>query len=143
MADRISIEHRSWNMSRVRGENTKPEKLLRSLLHRAGYRFRVNVRELPGKPDIVFRKYRTVIFVDGCFWHRHEGCKKASTPKTRRSFWQGKFRQTIERDQRQSKELKELGWHVLRVWECELEQAPSTVLERMIDQLKHNTQDPY
>jgi len=136
LSDKISTEHRSWNMSQVRGQNTKPEKLLRSLLHRSGYRFRLNVSGLPGKPDLVLRKYRTVIFVDGCFWHRHEGCKKASMPKTRQSFWSDKFQQTVERDHRQTVQLSEMGWNVIRIWECELEKSPDKTLQAFVDQMK-------
>ncbi|MCJ9430729.1 very short patch repair endonuclease [Kordiimonas marina] len=136
MADRLSKEHRSWNMSRVRCENTKPEKMLRSMLHRTGYRFRVNVAGIPGKPDIVLKKYRTVIFVDGCFWHRHEGCKKASMPKTRRSFWENKFQENIERDLRQTKQLQEHGWNVIRIWECELEKSPDLSLEAVVKKIQ-------
>ena len=136
VTDRISKAHRSWNMSRVRSENTKPEKLLRSMLHRAGFRFRINVRDLPGKPDIVLRKYRVVIFVDGCFWHRHDGCKKASMPSTRQSFWKEKFQKTVERDKRQAEQLEKSGWKVIRVWECELENNAEQSVERIARYLR-------
>ncbi|MBU0676720.1 MAG: very short patch repair endonuclease [Verrucomicrobia bacterium] len=94
MVDHLTPEKRSWNMSRIRGKNTKPELIVRSLLHRMGYRFTVNGplnKKLPGKPDIVLPKYRTVIFVHGCFWHRHRGCKGSTTPSTRREFWKEKL----------------------------------------------------
>ena len=100
MTDILSKERRSWNMSRIRGSDTKPELLVRSLLHRMGYRFRLHRKDLPGRPDIVLPKYRTVIFVHGCFWHRHKGCKYAYTPKSRTDFWQNKFQGTVERDKR-------------------------------------------
>ena len=119
MVDRITKEHRSWNMSRIRSKDTSPEKRVRSFLHRAGFRFRLHVKSLPGSPDIVLPKHRTAIFVHGCFWHRHPGCRFAYTPKTRTNFWQNKFKQNIERDQRKERLLLEAGWHVLTVWECE------------------------
>ena len=98
MADRLTKEHRSWNMSRIRGRDTGPERSLRSMLHRAGYRFRLHDKRLPGRPDIVLHKYKTAIFVNGCFWHRHAGCRNATTPSSRTDFWQKKFAETVERD---------------------------------------------
>jgi DNA mismatch endonuclease (patch repair protein) len=118
--DRISKDHRSWNMSRIRGRDTKPEKAVRSLLHRMGYRFRLHKRDLPGTPDIALPKYRTAIFVHGCFWHRHPSCKKAYTPKSRHEYWTAKFRSNVERDQAVRQELRSQGWHVVIVWECEI-----------------------
>lgn len=128
MADRISKEHRSWNMSRIKGSDTKPEKMLRSALHRAGFRFRLHDKRLPGKPDIVLKKYNAVIFVHGCFWHRHKGCDKAYTPKSNIDFWEEKFRRNIERDKQKSKELSEQGWEVLTIWECEIASDLSSVV---------------
>ena len=109
MADRISPEHRSWNMSRMRGKDTGPELCLRSLLHRAGFRYRLHDTTLPGKPDLVLPRYRTVIFVHGCYWHRHSGCKYATTPRTRTDFWLAKFQGTVERDRRAVEELRFRG----------------------------------
>jgi len=106
-------------MSRIRGADTKPEVRVRSLLHRLGYRFRLHRKDLPGKPDIVLPKYGTVIFVHGCFWHRHPGCPYAYTPKSRVDFWKKKFRRNVERHQEVENELHELGWHVGVIWECE------------------------
>lgn len=117
--DKISQEHRSWNMSRIRSSNTKPEIIVRSLLHKMGYRFRLHRKDLPGKPDIVLPKYRTIIFVHGCFWHRHSGCKFTSSPKSRIDFWQDKFRKNIERDLDAQKRLENMNWRVFTVWECE------------------------
>ena len=128
MVDRITKEHRSWNMSRIKGSDTKPEKILRSALHRAGFRFRLHHPKLPGRPDIVLPKYNAVVFVHGCYWHRHAGCPNATTPKTRTEFWQAKFDGTVERDRRNVDELTRLGWHVITVWECELEKNPDDVL---------------
>ncbi len=107
-------------MSRIRSKDTKPEKVVRSLLHCNGYRFRLHRRDLPGNPDIVLPKYKTAIFVHGCFWHRHQNCKFAYTPKSRVEFWERKFRENIRRDERARKQLIELGWHVIVVWECEV-----------------------
>jgi DNA mismatch endonuclease (patch repair protein) len=132
MADSLTPEKRSWLMSRIRSGNTKPELVLRSLLHRCGYRFSLRRRDLPGKPDIVLRKYRTVIFVHGCFWHRHPDCKQASTPRTRTEFWVEKFARNVSRDERNQAELVAKGWRVIVVWECELRQAPLAVLDRVL-----------
>jgi DNA mismatch endonuclease (patch repair protein) len=117
--DSLTPEKRSWNMSRIRSRDTKPEIAVRSLLHRMGYRFRLHSQLLPGRPDIVLPRYRTVIFVHGCYWHRHKGCRYAYTPKSRVDFWTGKFSENVERDQRREHELRALGWNVLIVWECE------------------------
>lgn len=136
MADRISKERRSWNMSRIKGKDTQPEKRLRSLLHRSGFRFRLHHPGLPGQPDIVLPKYRTAVFVHGCYWHRHKGCPKATTPKSRTDFWQKKFDGTVERDRRKAEELTELGWSVITVWECELQQDPEGILSKVSTQLK-------
>lgn len=117
--DLIFKEHRSWNMSRIRSRDTKPEKAVRSLLHRLGYRFRLHVRKLTGVPDIVLSKYKTVIFVHGCFWHRHQGCKYAYNPKSNRGFWQKKFDSNVARHKVVTKKLRYDGWSVITVWECE------------------------
>ena len=119
MVDIISEERRSWNMSRIRGKDTKPEIIVRSMLHGMGYRFRLHRKDLPGKPDIVLPKYNTVIFVHGCFWHRHKGCKYAYTPKSRIDFWNSKFDETVARDKRNRKQLEANGWNVEIIWECE------------------------
>lgn len=131
MADKITHERRSWNMSRIKGRDTTPELQLRSLLHRAGFRFRLYVRELPGKPDIVLPKYHTVIFVHGCFWHRHEGCRNATMPSTRTAFWKSKFDSNVSRDERNQNVLKAAGWTVFTVWECELKSDASGVVEKL------------
>jgi len=127
--DRISKEHRSWNMSRIQSGNTKPEKTVRSILHGLGYRFRLHQKNLPGKPDIVLARYNSVIFVHGCFWHRHKDCKNASIPKTKKTFWEEKFKANIERDIKVKNELKSNGWRVLVVWECELTDIESVEKE--------------
>ena len=135
MSDRISPERRSWNMSRIRGKNTGPEVQVRSLLHRAGYRFRLHNPRLPGRPDIVLAKYHAAVFVHGCYWHRHQGCPLAATPRTRTGFWQAKFDDTVKRDRRKTDELAQLGWRVITVWECELEKNPEEVLQAIRKQL--------
>ncbi len=109
-------------MSRVRSRDTGPERLIRSLLHGLGFRFRLCDRTLPGTPDIVLRKYGTVIFVNGCFWHRHKNCSRATTPERRREFWEAKFARNVERDERSRKELRRLGWRVIVVWECRVKE---------------------
>ena len=106
-------------MSRIRSGDTKPEIVVRSLLHRMGYRFRLHRRDLPGKPDIVLPKHRTVIFVHGCFWHRHRGCKRCTTPSTNQDYWLEKLKGNAERDRKNKRLLKKLGWKVAIVWECE------------------------
>ncbi len=119
MTDRISKEHRSWNMSRIKSKDTAPEILVRSFLHRNGFRFRLHAKSLPGSPDIVLSKHRTAIFVHGCYWHRHPGCKFSYSPKSRIEFWETKFQQNIERDKKNEQFLVESGWKVITVWECE------------------------
>ena len=113
-------EQRSRNMSAIKSKNTKPEIAVRKLLHSMGYRFRLHRKDLPGSPDIVLPKYKTVIFVHGCFWHRHENCKYASTPKTRQEFWEAKFRENINRDKINQENLSSKGWKIIIVWECEI-----------------------
>ncbi len=120
MTDTISKERRSWNMSRIRGKNTKPELIVRSMLHRMGYRFRLHRKNLPGCPDIVLPKHRTVIFVHGCYWHRHPRCRYAYEPKSRTEFWNRKFQENVKRDKKNQAQLEELGWRVRVVWECEV-----------------------
>ena len=117
--DSLSPERRSWNMSRIRGKNTRPEIIVRSLLHKLGYRFRLNRKDVPGKPDIVLPKYKTAIYVHGCYWHRHNGCRLAYTPKSNLEFWSKKFARNIERDTEVSMALMGTGWKQLVVWECE------------------------
>lgn len=118
--DTMSSAQRSATMRSIKGKNTKPEMIVRRLLHASGYRYRVHCREIPGTPDIAFTKRRKVIFIHGCFWHRHAGCARASTPKTNASFWENKFLKNIERDKRVQNELKHGGWSFLIIWECEI-----------------------
>ena len=117
--DQAPDKARSSSMSRVRSENTKPEMVVRRLLHGSGYRYRLHVGELPGRPDLVFPSRKKVVFVHGCFWHRHLGCPRSTIPRTRTDFWMTKFAANVERDARKLNELENLGWKCTIVWECE------------------------
>jgi DNA mismatch endonuclease (patch repair protein) len=108
-------------MSKIRSKNTKPEIILRSELHKKGYRFRIHSKSLPGKPDIILPKYKTVIFVHGCFWHQHKNCIDGRIPKTRTDYWKAKLEKNIQRDIKNRKEIKKMGWKPLVIWECEIE----------------------
>lgn len=116
--DIVSKEVRSRMMSNIRGSNTIPEMKVRKLLHRHGFRFRLHPRELPGRPDVVLPRYRLCIFIHGCFWHRHPGCRYATTPSSREEFWCSKFEQNVKRDTKKRNELLDLGWRVFELWEC-------------------------
>lgn len=131
MTDVMTPEQRHHCMSQIKGQDTKPELAVRSCLHRLGYRFRLHDPRLPGRPDIVMRKHRTVVLVHGCYWHRHPGCKFAYSPKTRSDFWQAKFADNIERDRQVQRELEALGWNILVVWECQTRDA--TDLRRLLE----------
>jgi len=132
----LTKEERSRVMAAVPRKNTKPEMALRSILHKAGYRFRLHAVDLPGTPDIIMPKYRTAIFVHGCYWHRHEGCKKTTTPTQNREFWIDKFEKNIVRDERKKTELISLGWRVLTVWECDIADRSSELLRNIEKFLK-------
>ena len=119
MTDHLAKKKRSWNMSRIRSKNTIPEVKVRSILHSLGYRFRLHRKDLPGKPDIVLPKYKTVIFVHGCFWHQHDNCQRSHTPQSNQSYWGPKLSGNVARDKRVKNELKDLGWTVKTLWECE------------------------
>ena len=123
MTDHISPEHRSWNMKQIKDRDTKIEVKVRKWLFSEGLRFRKNDNRYPGKPDIVLPKYKTIIFINGCFWHRHEGCKYATMPKTRVEYWNEKFERNIRNDALHKQQLEELGWKVIVLWECELKKA--------------------
>lgn len=136
MADRISKEKRSWNMSRIKGKDTSLEVLVRSYLFRKGFRFRKNVKNLPGKPDVVLPKYKTVIFVNGCFWHHHDNCKLAVVPKTRTDFWLSKFERNKLNDIKNQKLLSGMGWSVITLWECDLKIDFETTLNSIAERLR-------
>lgn len=132
MADIMSREDRSALMARIRGKHTAPELAVRRHLHRAGLRFALHASELPGRPDLVLPRWRTVVFVHGCFWHRHPGCSYATNPASNRDFWQRKFDTNVERDRRKARELRALGWRVFTVWECGLDPRSLDGLVRRI-----------
>lgn len=140
MADSLSPEKRSWNMSRIKGKDTAIEIQVRKYLFSQGFRYRKNVKTLPGKPDIVLPKYHAVIFVHGCFWHRHPGCKYAYTPKTRVEFWQEKFDKNIQNDIRHKEELLAAGWRVFVIWECQLQgNQKENTLHTLVSDLRSGT----
>lgn len=129
--DSLDANRRSDNMRRIRSTNTRPEILLRSSLHRAGYRFRLHCDDLPGKPDIVFPGRRKVIFVHGCFWHQHQGCREGRLPATRLDYWVPKLKRNQDRDAATLRRLLSLGWEVAIVWECELEKSFPAIPDRV------------
>ena len=144
--DHLTKEKRSWNMSRIKSKDTFPEKIVRSLLHSMGYRFRLHGKVskriyksgvLPGKPDIVLAKYKTVIFVHGCFWHRHKNCKRATMPKTRTEWWAEKFEKNLNRDKKNQSLLSKIGWKIIVIWECEIIENIS-LKAKLIKELKKN-----
>ena len=135
MSDRISKEHRSWNMSRIKNKDTGIEVAVRKRLFSYGYRYRKNDSRLPGKPDIVLPKYKTVIFIHGCFWHLHYNCDNARLPKTNVDFWKTKLNHNVENDNKNQKLLEEMGWRVITVWECEIEADLENAINKIISQL--------
>ncbi|MDW9536250.1 DNA mismatch endonuclease Vsr [Sinorhizobium meliloti] len=140
MVDSLTPAQRSERMSRIRSMNTKPEVNLRKALHRLGFRFRLHGRKLPGKPDIVLPKHRTVVLVHGCFWHRHPGCKVATVPKSNTEFWLAKFSKNVTRDEQISQQLEADGWRVFVVWECDVDtqrKADAAALE-LADMIRRN-----
>ncbi|MFW5886795.1 MAG: very short patch repair endonuclease [Bacteroidota bacterium] len=125
-------EKRSQVMSKIRSKNTKPELVLRSCLHKLGYRFRIHRKDLPGKPDIVLPKYKTVIFVHGCFWHFHKECREGRIPDTNSKFWKEKLLKNVEKDKMNLAKCKNLGWKTIVIWECEIENDLDTVISEII-----------
>lgn len=135
MSDKLTPEKRSWNMSRIKGKDTKIEVEVRKYLFSKGYRFRKNAKRYTGKPDIVLPKYHVAIFVHGCFWHRHEGCKDVTTPKTRTEFWLEKFDKNVKNDQIKQEKIRELGWKVIVIWECELKRSFQETMDKVEKEL--------
>lgn len=135
MADTVSKQKRSEIMSHVTGKETKPEIMVRKYLFARGLRYRKNVRQLPGTPDIVFPKYKTAVFVNGCFWHGHQGCKYSHLPSTNIEYWEKKIADNLKRDERKTRELEKLGYRVLIVWQCQLK--PNVKIETL-ETLYHN-----
>ena len=133
-----SKEVRSYNMSRIKGKDTKPEETVRKYLFSQGFRYRKNDKRLPGTPDIVLPKYKTVIFVNGCFWHGHKGCKYFVWPKNNAEFWHKKIRDNILRDQRKVQALDLLGWKVIVVWECKIKSDKENTLKNLMKEIKYD-----
>jgi DNA mismatch endonuclease (patch repair protein) len=145
MADVLTPQQRRLNMSRIKGTNTKPEMLLRSALHAQGLRFRVHRRDLPGRPDIVFIRQKTAVFVHGCFWHQH-GCPYSTMPATREDFWKAKLAGNAQRDERTLQKLKEQGWRVAVVWECALRgkgRLPPTTIAKRLESFLHSNKNDF
>lgn len=136
MADIKSKEARSKNMSAIKSKNTKPEIIVRKYLFSQGFRYRVNVGKLPGKPDIVLSKYKTVIFINGCFWHLHQNCKYFVYPKQNADFWKNKILGNVERDKRNYSLLEAEGWKIIIVWECQLKQTKEKTLTELVKEIK-------
>lgn len=131
-------ETRSYNMSRIKGKDTKPEEIVRKYLFLQGFRYRKNDKRLPGRPDIVLPKYKAAIFINGCFWHKHEGCRYFVWPKSNPEFWREKIEGTVERDKKKTAELVAAGWRVLIIWECELKPAvKDDTLKQLCEQLRN------
>lgn len=140
MADKLSREKRSWNMSRIRGRDTGIEIKVRKYLFSQGFRFRKNVADMPGKPDIVLPKYKAAIFIHGCYWHRHTGCKNCTTPNTNREFWLEKFEKNVQNDLKHQQELEAAGWKVLILWECEIEHDFDRLMWNLVAELRRTAQ---
>lgn len=137
MPDVHEPEVRSYNMSRIRSKNTKPELLVRKYLHRLGFRYRIHVAKLPGKPDIVLTRYKTVVLIHGCFWHSHKGCKYFQIPSTRQDYWIPKLKTNKQKDRKHLIEIQHLGWKTIVIWECELKkERQHGTLEELVGQLK-------
>ena len=140
MADVLTKKQRHYNMSQIRSKNTKPEEIVRKYLFKEGFRYRKNDKRYPGKPDIVLPKYKTIVFIHGCFWHQHPGCKAARIPDTNAEFWKEKFTRNILRDQQEQEMLQLAGWHVIVIWECEI----STIKKReqrlneLVDEIRNH-----
>lgn len=138
MADKVRKKVRSRNMSAIKGKNTKPEMIVRRFLHHKGYRFRLHRKDLSGKPDITLARYKTVIFVHGCFWHQHSNCKNAVMPKTHVSFWEDKLNGNIVRDKKNTLLLQGKGWQVLTIWECEV--TSESNMEKLTEKIRNNNE---
>ena len=136
MTDVHEPEVRSYNMSQIKGKDTKPEIIVRKFLHSKGFRFRLHDKKLPGKPDIVLRKHKTIVLIHGCFWHGHQGCKYYVVPKTRKEWWLAKINRNREKDRESKKTLQKNGWNIITIWECELKKEKrQKTFERLIEKL--------
>lgn len=139
MSDVFSPEKRSQIMAKIRSKNTKIELLVRKWLFSSGYRFRVNDKRYPGTPDIVLPKYKTALFIHGCFWHQHEGCKKSHIPKSNIEYWTNKLNKNVERDKIKINQLNEMGWRVIIIWECELISDPQSRLTHLLQEIRYES----
>ena len=137
MPDRITKKQRSYNMSRIHSKETSIEKKVRKYLYHHGFRYRKNVKDLPGTPDIVIDKYRVVIFINGCFWHQHYGCKYAVLPKSRTEYWKAKLTRNVERDIEVYQELKQMDYRVIVVWECEIKEVFEYRMKELIEEIRN------
>lgn len=135
--DRLSREKRSWNMSRIKSKDTKIEIMARKYLFAKGFRYRKNDKRFPGKPDIVLPKYKTAIFINGCFWHMHCGCKYGRLPKSNVDYWKEKLEKNVENDSSHIQQIKDMGWNVIIIWECELKKDFEGTMSGIIEQLKN------
>jgi DNA mismatch endonuclease (patch repair protein) len=137
MADTHDKATRSYNMSRVHNKDTKPEEVVRKYLFSQGFRYRKNDKRYPGHPDIVLPKYKTIVFIHGCFWHQHPGCKKATIPSSNVAFWKEKLTKNVERDKKEQDQLRSMGWKVLVVWECQLnKKVREDTLNKLVDDIR-------
>lgn len=134
--DSITPEHRSWNMAQIKSKDTKIEVMVRKYLFSKGFRFRKNDKRLPGKPDVVLPKYKTVIFVNGCFWHMHEGCKQGRLPKSNVAFWRDKLERNVSNDKKNIQQLIDMGWTPITLWECELKKDFEGVMKQVVNDLR-------
>ena len=136
MADNLTKEQRSKNMSRIRSKNTKPEMIVRKKLHSLGYRYSLHKKEMPGKPDLYLKKYNLAIFVHGCFWHQHD-CEKTSKPKSNKNYWTEKLKKNVSKDKKNKKKLLDMGFNVLTIWECEIKKNISSIESFLKNELKN------
>ena len=143
MADHLSAERRSWNMSRIPSKDTSIEIKVRKELFRLGFRYRKNDKRYPGKPDIVLPMYNTVIFIHGCFWHRHPGCKDATFPKSRQDFWRDKFNKNVANDEAHYEALRNIGWQVIILWECEINKSFDSTIKKLVESIRANRNQVY
>ena len=136
MTDSISPEHRSWNMAQIKGKDTTIEVKVRQYLFSKGFRFRKNDKRYPGRPDVVLPKYKTVIFINGCFWHMHEGCKHGRLPKSNLEYWSEKLGKNVANDKKHNDQLKDLGWTPITIWECELKTDFEKTMQKVEDLIR-------
>ena len=137
MSDRLTPTQRHKNMAAIHSSSTKPEVILRHSLWRLGFRYLINDKLLPGKPDIVLPKYNTIVFIHGCFWHRHDGCKGASIPKSRQDYWLPKFDRNVENDKKHYQSLKEMGWRPIVIWECEVNKHFEATMDSLVREIRN------